>query len=292
MNMVQGFVSVLLVRMEQVPAVAVLAIVGTLFFRLLVVPLMPRLFPRLWPTEPEHRQSVLTDFTFALLCPVAEVFSRLMTTFTIVACAILLGRALDPALLKGFGPVSHQPYWLVVIETLVVQDFIYYWTHRLAHRVPTLWKLHSIHHSTRHMNAKSAFRIHPFETWALMVNHTLLFALGFPLSATVVMAPFTTLYALFIHSKFRVRAGWVLNSPDFHRHHHSLEFTGDGRNFAGYFPIFDKLFGSYYFPKKSPASLGIDDPVPETWSMQLMYPLQQDRKDAAPAVNLSAEEQA
>ena len=44
-----------------------------------------------------------------------------------------------------------QP-WVVVILTLVLIDFIYYWFHRTSHRVRFFWAVHMNHHSSEEMN--------------------------------------------------------------------------------------------------------------------------------------------
>ena len=39
-----------------------------------------------------------------------------------------------------------------------VDDFIYYWYHRFAHRVRVLWSEHVNHHSSQHYNLSTALR--------------------------------------------------------------------------------------------------------------------------------------
>ena len=47
--------------------------------------------------------------------------------------------------------------------------------------------------------------------------------------------------------------GKILVSPHYHRVHHSLDQRHIHRNFAGYFPIFDWIFGTANFPARDEA---------------------------------------
>lgn len=60
--------------------------------------------------------------------------------------------------LDGFMPagfraaVAAQPWWLQAIEVVVLSDLCVYWGHRLQHKVGFLWRFHSIHHSSEHLD--------------------------------------------------------------------------------------------------------------------------------------------
>jgi sterol desaturase/sphingolipid hydroxylase (fatty acid hydroxylase superfamily) len=69
----------------------------------------------------------------------------------------------------------------------------------------------------------------------------------------------------------------VLATPVFHRWHHtSLEEGGD-TNFAGTFPIWDVLFGTFRMPKgELPQDYGKDEAtMPKEIGGQLAYPFRQ-----------------
>ena len=57
---------------------------------------------------------------------------------------------------------------------------------------------------------------------------------------------------------------YVLATPVFHRWHHTWLEEGGNTNFAGTFPIWDILFGTFRMPENElPADYGVDDqPVP------------------------------
>ena len=65
----------------------------------------------------------------------------------------------------------------------------------------------------------------------------------------------------------------VLASPRFHRWHHSDEADARDKNFAGIFPVFDRVFGTYFMLRgRVPTSFGTDLAVPEGFLAQLWFP--------------------
>lgn len=56
------------------------------------------------------------------------------------------------------------PVWAVLITGFVVRDFVQWWTHRLLHRVPFLWRFHQVHHSVKEMGFAAHLRYHWMET--------------------------------------------------------------------------------------------------------------------------------
>lgn len=273
-----GFVSVMAdlleTRLGPVLGIAVLAIAGVPVLRHGLVVLERS--GRIKPATTIPQRGLRTDLYYLLLSPLTDALSKTVTTFAVVACAMLLGEEIGPGALKGFGPVAEQPRWLIVIEMLVLSDFIYYWTHRMAHTVPALWRLHAVHHSSQHLRWISALRAHPAEVYLHLITAVPLFIVGFPVDGMAILAPLVTFYAFLIHTDSEIamrKLSYVMNSPMFHGWHHALEVKNGGVNFAGFFPIFDKLFGTYRLPEERPSAVGIDDEqMPETYLAQLAYP--------------------
>lgn len=222
------------------------------------------------------RRSLLTDLGYVLLGPFTEIVARVCTTVSIVVCGAALGRATGLELLDGFGPVVRQPRWLILAEMLVLHDFLYYWSHRAAHTVPFLWRLHAVHHSTQHLGWSSALRAHPGELYVHVVTLVPMFLVGFPADALVPLTPLFMLYAILIHCDVRVslrRVSYAVNTPMFHGWHHALDVSQGTKNYAGLFPVFDVLFGTYYLPEQRPRETGIEDrTMPDTLFGQLAHP--------------------
>ena len=51
--------------------------------------------------------------------------------------------------------------WWSLIVLFVAYDLVYYWKHRLAHRMRWFWMEHVTHHSSTHYNLTTALR----QTW-------------------------------------------------------------------------------------------------------------------------------
>jgi sterol desaturase/sphingolipid hydroxylase (fatty acid hydroxylase superfamily) len=66
---------------------------------------------------------------------------------------------------------------------------------------------------------------------------------------------------------------YVWTFPMYHRFHHTLAAVGGNKNFAGLFPIFDRVFGTYYLPHEKPTELGLDvnDCPKDMWG-QMTHP--------------------
>ena len=262
-------------RLDILPPLALFALAGTALFAWLA-PRLQRWFPRVWPRDRDDRQSFLTDILYLLSSPVSQVIAAFLTSTGIALSAIIIGRRADMSVLSGFGPVMRQPYWLMLLEAFLLSDLMSYWTHRAAHTVPALWRLHATHHSVEHIRGLSFVRFHPLEVWELVPNLAVLFLLGFPVDALAPIVPAAQIYAFFIHTRSKIAPRWlayVLTFPAYHRWHHAKHIEGNGWNFGGMFPILDVVFGTYYYPNHEPDALGIEDnQMPKTFWAQLVYP--------------------
>lgn len=177
----------------------------------------------------------------------------------------------------GFGPISRQPLWLQAIGIYLLADFLGYWTHRLFHG-GKWWPFHAVHHSSEDLDWLSSVRVHPIND---MVNKVIqvspLLLLGFNPWVTLSTAPFFTLYAIFIHARLNWDFGplrYVIATPVFHRWHHSRAKDAMDKNFAGLFPVWDILFGTFYMPRgKVPDDFGVAGGFPQDMPTQLWQPV-------------------
>lgn len=207
---------------------------------------------------------------------VSKPFARLATILAVVAIALRMGWPVNHSLVEGFGPVGAQPAWLQAIELLVLVDLAGYWTHRLSH-LGWLWRAHAVHHSSESLTWLSAVRVHPIdEAFSHATKALLAVTLGFSPMVLAGVVPFLTLYAVFLHANVRMDLGplrYVIATPAFHRWHHTAEDEGVDRNFAGLFPVWDLLFGTFYLPDRAPRRFGVaDGSVPQGFFGQLAHP--------------------
>lgn len=180
------------------------------------------------------------------------------------------------AVKQGFGPLARQPIWLQAIEMLVIGDFIGYWLHRMFHR-GAWWPFHAVHHSSTELDWLGAVRLHPVnDAVSRLGQAAVLLGLGFVPTAVAGYGGFLTLYAIFLHANLSWDLGplrGVIASPRFHRWHHTKEAEALNKNFAGFFPLWDIVFGTYYMPRgKVPTDFGVPDAVPMRLWGQLIWP--------------------
>jgi sterol desaturase/sphingolipid hydroxylase (fatty acid hydroxylase superfamily) len=237
---------------------------------------------RFWasvPNQPKWRRGVWLDTFYWFFTPmVIQILSMASIALVLLPLYLLLGRSLAwEDILTGYGPISHIPLWLQGLLAIVVGDFIGYWTHRW-HHTRMLWDYHAVHHSADTIDWLTAVRLHPFNDIVSRVcQASPLLLLGISPIAVEVYTPFLSSYVALIHANVSWTYGpfkYVLASPAFHRWHHTLEEAGQGKNFAGLFPIYDVIFGTFYMPEgEQPRNFGLHgEQIPEDFFSQLLYP--------------------
>ena len=191
------------------------------------------------------------------------------------------------------GAVGSQPVVLQFLEIMFLTDLVQYWVHRIFHRVPFLWKFHSIHHSAQTMDWLASSRMH-FVEIVLLRGCTVIpmYILGFSQPALYTYLVFVFFLSALVHSNLRVNFGWlgrVLVTPRFHHWHHGIEKEAIDVNFAVHFPFLDRLFGTYYMPADGrwPSGYGISYPIPQGFLRQFVYPFVRERTSKTDAPDVS-----
>lgn len=181
--------------------------------------------------------------------------------------------------------------WTASLPTLtrvaaawVVGELGFYWGHRWAHEIPLLWRFHAVHHSAEEIDWLVSTRGHPVDVvFVRLCGLVPMYALGLaqPLAghrldvAPLLILLVGSIWGYFIHANVRWRLGWLewlISSPNFHHWHHTND-EHVNRNYASMLPFMDKLFGTWYLPKKQwPGKYGIDAPLPAGLAGQLLHP--------------------
>jgi len=165
----------------------------------------------------------------------------------------------------------------------LVMDGGEYLFHRAQHRIPLLWAMHSLHHSDPAVNISTAPRHFWGEMLLKAVTIYALIGLSFKANAVVVGAyAILGLYNYVLHMNLRIGFGrWqrLLNSPQFHRLHHSALPEHHNCNYSQFFPLFDVLCGTYRQPRHGeypPTGLGSGE-VPQKLHDMLLWPWRRSR---------------
>ena len=155
---------------------------------------------------------------------------------------------------NGWGIFNYYevPFWVSVIASVVIMDFIIYLQHVMVHAIPVLWRLHRLHHADLDFDVTTGARFHPIEIiLSMLIKFATIVVLGPPVVAVVIFEVVLNATAMFNHSNIRLPLGidrvlrWIVVTPDMHRVHHSVEDDEANSNFGFNLPWWDRLFGTY-----------------------------------------------
>jgi sterol desaturase/sphingolipid hydroxylase (fatty acid hydroxylase superfamily) len=144
------------------------------------------------------------------------------------------------------------PYWLEVAIGVIAMDFIIYLQHVLHHAIPTLWRLHMVHHADLDYDVTTGLRFHPIEIVISMgIKLMMVAALGPPALAVLIFEVALNATAMFNHSNIHIPIAvdrvlrYFVVTPDMHRLHHSVIIRETNSNYGFNLPLWDRLFGTY-----------------------------------------------
>lgn len=153
--------------------------------------------------------------------------------------------------------------WWAFILCFVLDDLVFYWSHRFQHTIRWGWANHVIHHSSQHYNLSTALR-QPWFSFAtgFFVLGLPLALIGFPPPMILFVSSLNLFYQFFIHTeavdKLPTPIEWVMNTPSHHRVHHGKNPRYLDANYAGTLIIWDRLFGTFIPEEKAdPVRFGL-----------------------------------
>lgn len=147
--------------------------------------------------------------------------------------------------------------WWTWVIVFFLEDFTYYWFHRISHTVRYFWASHVVHHSSQHYNLSTALR----QTWTGTVSGSFVFWIWLVLIGVhpIVIGIFQSaslIYQFWIHTEKITRLPKVIelifNTPSHHRVHHSSETKYLDKNHAGVLIIWDRMFGTFKKEENKP----------------------------------------
>ncbi len=154
----------------------------------------------------------------------------------------------------NWGLLNHLalPEWLKVIAAVVLLDLAVYTQHVLFHAIPTLWRLHMMHHADLDIDMTTGLRFHPIEVVISMaIKLSAIAAIGAPPVAVLIFEVALNATAMFNHGNISIpkRIDQILRlavvTPDMHRVHHSVIIRETNSNYGFNLPWWDRLFGTY-----------------------------------------------
>ncbi|NNC99562.1 MAG: sterol desaturase family protein [Gammaproteobacteria bacterium] len=153
--------------------------------------------------------------------------------------------------LHGISPLADivQRQWWAWLLLFFLDDFIYYWFHRMNHEVRLFWAGHVPHHSAIRINFATALRqgigerIHKYFFWLPLP------LLGFDALMIFTMMSINLFYQFWLHTEFiRRLPTWfetIFNTPSHHRVHHASNIRYLDCNHAGVLILWDRWFGTF-----------------------------------------------
>lgn len=208
------------------------------------------------------------------------IWAAAVTLFVMLWRALGVNHLLSPVIATGAA-------WLdVVLAVLlgnVIADFFFYWRHRIQHR--WFWRYHRVHHSIRELSGINSYH-HISEELFRIALVALPMSLLFSQQEAVAAGIVGMFIGFYAHANTRLTMGplrYLILDPTVHRIHHSTDPAHFGKNFCGFTPLWDVVFGTAYFPAKGvwPETGLADHPEPETAVEWLSAPWRQERGKAA-----------
>lgn len=155
---------------------------------------------------------------------------------------------------EGWGLLNRVdlPLWAEVLLAFVVLDIVVYFQHVLFHAVPTLARLHSVHHADPDFDLTTGIRFHPLEiVLSAVIKLAAVAALGASPLAVLLFEVLLNATAMFNHANASLPASverfvrTLLVTPDMHRIHHSVVEAERNSNYGFCLSAWDRLFGTY-----------------------------------------------
>jgi alkylglycerol monooxygenase len=207
----------------------------------------------------------------------ADVANNLMlglaqTVFAALVAGIIVG---NYALLyeHRLFDISLGAVWAWVI-LFFAQDFLYYWFHRISHRMNLGWIGHAPHHQSEDFNFAVALRQGPFQPLFSSIFYLPLAFFGFPPAMFATVVGINTVYQFFLHTELVRTLGpleWIFNTPSHHRVHHGCNGGYLDKNHGAILIIWDRMFGSFEPERQTPVygtvkPIETFNPLRSTWA--------------------------
>ncbi len=210
---------------------------------LLIIAIWEIIAPRRQLTESKPRRWSINLFLVLFNTAVVRFFLPILP----VGMALVFQK-------RGLGILNILvlPDWLKIVTAVLVLDLVIYLQHVLFHSLPTLWRLHRVHHVDLDIDVTTGNRFHPLEIIiSTGVKLAAVALLGPSVISVIVFEVILNASAQFNHGNIRIPESFdrflrlFVVTPDMHRVHHSVIIRETNSNFGFNVPWWDRLLGTY-----------------------------------------------
>ena len=191
------------------------------------------------------------------LCTIGLLTGNILMVFALKGITLALHFYLFQ--FKLFNLSALIPVWALWILTFVMIDLVFYFYHRISHRVNFLWAIHMSHHSSEEMNFAVSFRQAWFGPISKLPFFMVLPLIGFDPTIIAVAGVVSTLWGIVGHTQIVGKLGpleWIFNTPSHHRVHHGANRQYIDKNYGNLLIIWDRMFGTFE-PEDEPVKFGL-----------------------------------
>jgi sterol desaturase/sphingolipid hydroxylase (fatty acid hydroxylase superfamily) len=147
----------------------------------------------------------------------------------------------------SIADLSDSPilYWALLI---ILEDFMFYWLHRVDHYCRLFWAVHVTHHSSEEFNLTVGFRSSVLQPLYRFVYFIPLSLLGFKGIDIMFAYSATQIFGILVHTQTIRSLGileYIIVTPSHHRVHHGSNPRYLDKNLGMFLIIWDRLFGTF-----------------------------------------------
>ena len=152
----------------------------------------------------------------------------------------------------GLFNYFHIQYYITVIASVIIMDFVIYLQHVLFHAIPIFWRIHRMHHADLDFDVTTGIRFHPFEIiLSMLIKFAVVVIIGPPVLGVIIFEVLLNATSMFNHGNVRILRSldrilrWIVVTPEMHRVHHSVVYYETNSNFGFNLPLWDRFLGTY-----------------------------------------------
>ena len=180
------------------------------------------------------------------LCTIGLLSGNIFMVFALKGATLALHFYLFQ--FKIFNLTEILPIWVLWVITFLAIDLVFYFYHRISHRVNFLWAIHMSHHSSEEMNFAVSFRQAWFGPLSKIPFFMILPLIGFDPTIVAVAGVVSTLWGIVGHTQIIGKLGpleLIFNTPSHHRVHHGSNKQYIDKNYGNLLIIWDRMFGTF-----------------------------------------------